>query len=121
MKDFRNLLVWRKSHELTLKIYKATGKYPSHEVYGLTSQVRRAVSSIPTNIAEGCGKSTDSEFARFLGFSMASASEVEYQLLLAHDLNYMDDAEYKTMNESVIEIKRMLTTLIKTVQKKTKS
>ena len=77
MKDFRQLQVWEKSHQLALGVYKATQDFPKEELYGLTSQIRRASTSIPTNIAEGCGRGTDPEFARFLQIAMGSASETE--------------------------------------------
>ena len=83
MKDFRQLKVWEKSHQLALAIYKVTKEFPKEELYGLTSQIRRASMSIPTNIAEGCGRNTDADFARFLQMAMGSASETEYQLILA--------------------------------------
>ncbi len=86
MRDFRQLMVWEKSHQLTLEIYQATGAFPREELYGLTSQIRRAAASIPANIAEGCGKDTETELARYMQISMGSASELEYHLLLAHDL-----------------------------------
>ena len=86
MKDFRNLVVWQKSHKLTLDVYEATRKFPKEELYGLVSQLRRACSSIPCNIAEGCGRRGNGEFHRFLQIATGSASEVEYQLLLAHEL-----------------------------------
>ena len=89
MKDFRQLKVWEKSHQLALAIYKSTKEFPKEEVYGLTSQIRHASMSIPTNIAEGCGRNTDKEFARFLQIAMGSASEAEYQLILARDLNFL--------------------------------
>src|SRR5688500_19694656 len=85
MKDFRQLKVWEKAHQVALAIYKATKEFPKEELYGLTSQIRRASMSIPTNISEGCGRNTDAEFARFLQIAMGSASETEYQLLLSHD------------------------------------
>ena len=87
MQNFRNLEVWEKSHELTLKLYKSTTEFPREEIYGLTSQIRRACASIPTNIAEGSGRETAADFARFLQIAVGSASEVEYLILLAHDLN----------------------------------
>ena len=121
MQDFRNLQVWQKAHVLTLKVYKATDTFPSNEMYGLTSQLRRAVASVPTNIAEGCGKNTDPDFARFLQMSMASACEVEYQLLLSHDLEYLSSSQYSTLNDSIVEIKRMLATLIGKVRQTKKS
>ena len=113
MKDFRELNVWEKSHGLTLKIYKATSNFPREEVYGLTSQIRRAGASIPTNIAEGCGRSRDTELARFLEIAMGSASEVEYLLLLSNDLNLLNSSDYENLMSDVIEIKRMLTSFFK--------
>lgn len=98
MQDFKTLVVWQKAHELTLKIYKITKTLPSDERFGLISQMQRSASSIPTNIAEGCWRETNAELARFLHISMGSASELPYQVILSHD---------------VIEVKRMLTSLIK--------
>jgi four helix bundle protein len=90
MKDFRNLQVWEKSHMLTLSNYDATRPFPREELFGLSSQIRRAAASIPTNIAEGCGRSSDPDFARFLQIAFGSACEVEYHLILARDLRYVD-------------------------------
>lgn len=90
MRDFRQLQVWDKAHQLTLLIYEATLKFPREELYGLTSQIRRAAVAIPANIAEGCGKDTELELARYMQISMGSASELEYHLLLARDLRYLD-------------------------------
>jgi len=112
MQDFRDLKVWEKAHYLTLGVYKATATFPKDELYGLTSQIRRSSASVPTNIAEGCGRSGDPEFARFVQIAMGSASEVEYQLLLAHDLGFMNSAKYKTLSNQVIEVKRMLAVLL---------
>lgn len=117
MKDFRDLQVWEKAHALTLDVYKAIASFPREELYGITSQIRRSSASIPTNIAEGCGRSGDAELARFMQISMGSASELEYQLLLAHDLNYLDDEIYAELHEKVTEVKRMLTSFIKTLRK----
>jgi four helix bundle protein len=94
MQDFRKLKVWKQSHELTLDIYKLTVNFPQCELYGLTSQIRRASASIPANIAEGCCRGSDLDFARFLHISMGSASELDYHLLLAHDLNYLQESAY---------------------------
>jgi four helix bundle protein len=116
MKDFRQLKVWEKSHQLALAIYKVTAKFPKEELYGLTSQIRRASMSIPTNIAEGCGRNTDAEFARFLQIAMGSASETEYQLLLSHDLEFLTKTQYEKLNTDVTEIKRMLASLLKTLR-----
>jgi four helix bundle protein len=116
MKDFRQLIVWEKSHQLALAVYKATKEFPKEELYGLTSQMRRAAMSIPTNIAEGCGRNTDAEFARFLQIAMGSASETEYQLLLSHDLGFLNKEQYDRLNLDVTEVKRMLASLLKTLR-----
>ena len=108
MQDFRNLEVWRKGHSLTLEIYRITGRFPSHELYGMTSQIRRAASSIPANIAEGCGRYGNAELTRFLRIAIGSSSELEYHILLAHDLNYIDKQEYDELSKRVIEVRRML-------------
>jgi four helix bundle protein len=112
VKGFRNLKVWIKSHELALEIYKLSQEFPAHEVYGLTSQIRRAGSSIPANIAEGCGRGSDADFARFLQIAMGSASELEYHLLLAKDLGMLSELKYTKVEASVTEVKRMLSSLI---------
>lgn len=116
MKDFRNIKAWDKAHVLTLQVYKITESFPKEELYGLTSQIRRAAASIPTNIAEGCGRGSNIELRRFLEIAMGSAGEVEYQLLLAHDLKYIDDEKYSLLNSSVIEIKRMIATYIRKIK-----
>ncbi len=104
--------VWEKAHQLTLSVYRATRTFPKEELYGLTSQIRRASASIPANVAEGCGRGGDAEFARFLQIAMGSASELEYHLLLVHDLNLLEAKEYETLAEKVIEVKRMLTSFL---------
>ena len=113
MRDFRKLKVWEKSHQLTLAVYKATVGFPREETYGLTSQIRRASASIPANIAEGCGRNTVAELARYLNISMGSASELEYHLLLTHDLKYFSSDDYQRLTNQTAEVKRMLTGLIK--------
>src|SRR3954466_13319493 len=112
MKDFRDLQVWGKAHELTLWIYGATKGFPREEVYGLTSQMRRCSASISANIAEGCGRHGDGEFHRFLQMAMGSASELEYHLLLAHDLGFLSQVKYEPLNRDVVEVKRMLASLV---------
>jgi four helix bundle protein len=113
MKDFKKLKVWQKAHTFTLNVYKATQQFPSTELYGLVSQVRRSCVSIPANIAEGCGRGSDADFARFLQIAMGSASEVEYYLILSHDLEILTKAEYDRLTSDVTEVKRILTGLIK--------
>jgi four helix bundle protein len=112
MKDFRTLGVWQKAHVLTLAVYLASETFPRDEVFGLTSQIRRASVSIPANIAEGCGRQGDPEFSRFLQMAMGSASELEYELLLARDLHYIKEDAYGSLSLDVIELKRMLAALI---------
>ncbi len=112
MRNFRELKVWRKSHSLTLAVYEATVAFPKQELYGLTGQVRRSAASVPANIAEGCGSNGDAELARFLQIASGSASELEYHLLLAHELKLLKTPEYETLAREVTEIKRMLTSFI---------
>jgi four helix bundle protein len=119
MKDFRSLLVWRKGHELTLSVYKATERFPKEERFGLTSQMRRSSASIPTNIAEGCGRSSNPDFQRFLQMAFGSASELDYQLMLATDLEFLAQPVYEDLYSKLIELKRMLAALIRKVQTKT--
>jgi four helix bundle protein len=112
MRDFRKLKVWEKAHQFTLQIYRITKKFPSDERFGLTVQLRRAAASIPTNIAEGCGRGTERELARFMSIAAGSASEVEYQLLLSRHLNYIQDETHKELNQQINEIKKMLNRFI---------
>ena len=111
MQDFKRLEVWKKSHSLTLEIYRITSRFPRSELYGLTSQIRRSASSVPANIAEGCGRYGNAELTRFLRIAMGSASELEYHILLAHDLNYIATEDYDEISKRLIEVKRMLTGL----------
>src|SRR6266581_7156487 len=97
MKDFRQLKVWDRAHQLTLAIYPVTATFPRDETYGLTSQMRRAASSIPSNIAEGCGREGDAELSRFCQIARGSASELEYQLLLARDLELFQTNRYEEL------------------------
>ena len=113
MKDFRNVKAWEKAHALTLCVYRASAGFPDHERFGLISQIRRASASIPTNIAEGCGRGGESELGRFMEIAMGSASEVECQLLLARDLKYLETRAYSALSTRVVEIKRMLSAFIK--------
>ncbi len=108
--------VWERAHKLTIAIYLLTKNFPKDELYGLTSQLRRSCSSIPTNIAEGCGKASQSELKRFLQIAMGSSSELDYLLMLAHELSYIDDNVYlETFNE-LIELRRMLNAFIQKIK-----
>ena len=113
VKNFRDLQVWNKAHQLTLKAYMATQEFPRQEIYGLTSQIRRCAASIAANIAEGCGKRGNAEFTRFLGIAAGSASELEYHFLLAHDLHLLGETPYQELHHATTEVKRMLASLIR--------
>jgi len=113
LKNFRDLKVWSQSHQLTLALYEITATFPDDERYGLTSQIRRSGASIPANIAEGCGRDGDAELARFLQIAMGSASELEYHLLLAQDLHFLDNEKYNQLAPRVTEIKKMLASFIR--------
>ena len=110
------LKVWERAHALALSVYKITRTYPKEELYGLTSQLRRAVASIPTNIAEGCGRVGEGDFYRFLSIAMGSAIELEYLLLLSCDLELISKDSHKVVNDKTLEVQRMLGSLIRKVQ-----
>ncbi|KLU05090.1 hypothetical protein RISK_002852 [Rhodopirellula islandica] len=112
MKDFRDLNVWAKAHEFTLSFYKINQRFPGDEKDGLTSQLRRSAASIPTNLAEGCGRGTDRELARFCDIAMGSASEADYPLLLAKDLGCIESSAFDLIYEQLNEIQRMLRSFI---------
>ena len=117
MKDFRDLKVWTKAHQLAIECYTLTTNFPKHEIFGIVSQIRRAASSIGANIAEGCGRSTSNgEFQRFLLMAMGSASELENHLLLAKDLHFLEEPSYRNIEPKVIETKKMLAALIKKIE-----
>lgn len=111
MKDFRNLNVWEKAHQFVLGIYSVTEGFPKDELYGLTSQVRRAAVSIPTNIVEGSSRRSEKDFARFLQIGVGSASETEYLLILCYDLKR--EEKFKVLSDQAITIRKMLINLIK--------
>lgn len=113
MRDFRTLTVWQKAHAVALRVSQISKSFPRGERYGLTTQINRAATSISTNLAEGCGSTTDAEFAQFVRVAARSASELEYQILLAHDLNLLPDKPYETLLADVTQVRRMLTALLK--------
>lgn len=112
MRPFRNLIVWQKSHALAFSVYQSSRSFPREEIYALTSQIRRVATSVPANIAEGCGHDSDTEFLRYLRISAGSASELEYHILLVHDLGYLPPSDYQPLLSQVIEVKRMLYSMI---------
>jgi four helix bundle protein len=111
MEDFKDLKVWARAHQLTLAIYGITQKFPKAELFGLTSQIRRASASVGANIAEGCGRRSDPEMKRFVQIARGSANELEYHLLLARDLQLLQVDEFKELETKTLEIQRMLAVL----------
>jgi len=112
MRDFRELKVWNRAHHLTLALYRATTEFPRDELYGLRSQIRRAAASVGANLAEGCGRKGDREFARFVCIALGSATELQYHLILATDLGYLDGSTAVRVSREVIEVKRMISGLL---------
>ncbi len=116
MRNYRDLKTWTKAHKLTLGLYKSSRSFPKEEAYGLTSQLRRAASSIGANLAEGCGRQTNSEFARFVRIAMGSASELDYHLLLSRDLGLLEADDYQDHERSLTEVRKMLASLLSTIE-----
>ena len=117
MKDFRTLKVWEKAHLVTLAVYRLTENFPKCEMYGITSQMRRCSASVAANIAEGCGRTGNGDFHRFISSAVGSATELDYFLLLSRDLDLVVDDEYQKRHDQIFEIKRILSSLIRSVKK----
>jgi four helix bundle protein len=111
MRNYKDLQVWEKGHKLTLAVYRATQDFPKEERFGLTSQIRRPSASIAANLAEGCGRRSDGEMAPFIQISMGSGAELSYHLLLARDLDFLNNAGYVRLNSDLAEVMRMLSAL----------
>jgi four helix bundle protein len=118
VKNYKELLVSQKAHQMTLDIYSATRSFPKEELYGLTSQLRRSAASIGANIAEGSGRRSNNEICRFLQISRGSASETEYHILLARDLKFLRDEDFRKLSREADELQRMLTALIQSFHPK---
>ena len=116
MQNYKDLKVWSKAHEFTLNVYTITQNFPKEEIYGLTSQLRRSAISIAANIAEGCGKKSQSDFANFLNIALGSANESDYYILLAKDLSYIKPDDFLGLSALINEIKAMLINLITKVR-----
>ena len=116
MRNYRELKVWEKAHRLTLEIYRVTMSFPREEIYGLQSQMRRCASSIPSNLAEGCGRETVPELTRYLYIASGSASELDYQLLLACDLGYLQAKDYARLTEQLNEVRKMLSSYLQKIK-----
>jgi four helix bundle protein len=120
MKNYKDLIVWKKAHLLVLYVYKSTVDFPKSEQFNLTSQLRRAATSIPANVAEGCGKFSQSDFANFLQIGLGSANEVEYLALLANELGFLKSDQHQILDSQVNEVRAMLISLITKVRKDSK-
>lgn len=120
-KSFRELIVWQKAHQLTLDTYSLTANYPQEELFGLTSQMRRAAVSIPANIAEGYRKRGTADKARFLNISEGSLDELNYYLILSKDLNYMSDRQYEELNTKCIEVSKLLHAYVNAIRSNARS
>jgi four helix bundle protein len=116
MRNYRGLQVWKKAHDLTLELYRVSQRFPREEIYGITGQMRRAAVSIGANLAEGCGRGTSSELARFVRIAMGSASELDYHLLLSRDLDFMTADEFTRASAALIEVRKMLTSFLNSVE-----
>ena len=110
MRDFKKLDIWTLAHDLTLEIYKASATFPREEMFGLTSQIRRSVASIPTNIAEGCGRNGKTDTAHFIQIAIGSLCETEYHIILAHDLKYISESNYINFIDKLNSLRRMMIT-----------
>ena len=117
VRDFTKLQVWQKGHRMVLNVYRLTSSFPKEERFGLTRQIRRSAGSVPANIAEGAGRRTDVEFARFIDIALGSTSETTYHLMLARDLGMLDSAGYRQLSEDARELRMMLTSFAQTLRK----
>ncbi|MEQ9261706.1 MAG: four helix bundle protein [Owenweeksia sp.] len=118
MQDYKSLIIWQKSRALVKQVYQAVTDFPSQEMYGLSSQIKRCTISIPSNIAEGAGRNSPKEFLHFLSISQGSAFELETQIYLAYDLNFLHHDQFSSLTESILEIQKMNRALQKSIRNK---
>ena len=118
MSNFRNLLIWQKSIALTTKIYATTKNFPKEEIYGLTSQIRRSAISIPSNIDEGFGRDSNKEYLRFLNISIGSLFEMQTQLEIAKNIEYLTEEDFNNLYEDSREVERMLVSFINKIKER---
>lgn len=116
MRNYQDLHVWTKAHSLTLDLYRVSRAFPKEEIYGVTSQIRRAAISVGSNLAEGCGRRTSSELARFVRIAMGSASELDYDLLVCRDLGYLKTDDFIRLSKDLVEVRKMLTAFLSKVE-----
>ena len=115
MRDFHTLDIWKRSYQLTLQIYDLTNKFPEEEKFALKSQMHRAAYSIPCNIAEGCGREKSNDMRLFVQYAIGSSNELETQLLLAHDLGYIDQTTCEQLINEVTQLRRMIISFRRTL------
>jgi four helix bundle protein len=116
MRNYRDLQVWSKAHGLTLDLYRVSRGFPREEMFGVTSQLRRAAVSVGANLAEGCGRRTSTELARFVRVAMGSASELDYHLLLCRDLGFVKNDDFERAASGLTEVRKMLTSFLSAVE-----
>jgi len=116
LRNYRDLQVWDKAHKLTLDLYRVSREFPREETYGITSQLRRAAVSVGANLAEGCGRRTSNELARFVKIAMGSASELDYPLLFCRDLGFMNEGDSIRTSSDLTEMRKMLTAFLNRVE-----
>ena len=116
MRNFKELIVWQKAHRLVLAVYHDSATFPADERFGLIAHLRKTALSIPSNIAEGCGRETDRDFGRFLSIAAGSANELDYQLLLARDLGYLSVSVHRVLTEQIAEIRRILCRFLQSLE-----
>jgi four helix bundle protein len=116
LRNYRDLQVWSKSYALTLELYRSSRAFPKEELYGLTSQMRRASVSIGANLAEGCGRRTNAEMGRFVRIAMGSASELDHHLLLCKDLGFLENDQYRGVARRLTEVRKMLSSLLSSIE-----
>ena len=115
MRNHRDLQVWNKAYALTLEIYKVSRSFPKEELYGLTSQMRRAAISVGANLAEGCGRSSIAEMGRFVRIAMGSAAELDHHLLLCKDLGFLSEVDHRQFLANLTEVRKMLSALLDSI------
>ena len=118
MINFKTLQIWERSHNIVLKVYALTNSFPNTENFGLTSQIRRAAVSVPSNIAEGCGRNSDGELSRFVTIAMGSSAELEYQNILSKDLGYISENDFNQLNKEIVEVRKMMNSFLDKVNKR---
>ena len=121
MRTHKDLEVWKRGIDLVTKVYQITLDFPKEEVYGLTSQMRRAGVSVPANIAEGASRHSDKEFIQFLYIALGSLTELDTHFIISHNLEYLNKETYHDLSKEAEEIGRMLSGLIKYVKRKSKN